>query len=60
LKDSSLGWGIQPTWPAMFLPLRIPIDHCLVSPDLKIVRRKIGRDIGSDHLPLLVDLGLSE
>jgi endonuclease/exonuclease/phosphatase (EEP) superfamily protein YafD len=60
LKDTSLGWGIQPTWPAMFLPLRIPIDHCLVSPDLKVVQRKIGRDVGSDHLPVVVDFGFTE
>ena len=60
LKDSSLGRGIQPSWPTMFLPLRIPIDHCLVSPGLKVVQRRIGRDVGSDHLPVVVDLGFTE
>jgi endonuclease/exonuclease/phosphatase (EEP) superfamily protein YafD len=60
LMDSSLGLGIQTSWPTMFLPLRIPIDHCLVSPDLKVVQRTIGHDVGSDHLPLVVDLGFTK
>ncbi|MCI0534832.1 MAG: endonuclease/exonuclease/phosphatase family protein, partial [Verrucomicrobiales bacterium] len=55
LKDSSLGFGLQATWPATFAPLRIPLDHCLLSPDLNVVRRSIGPHIGSDHLPLLLD-----
>jgi endonuclease/exonuclease/phosphatase (EEP) superfamily protein YafD len=57
LRDSRIGFGIQPTWPA-FLPaaFRIPIDHCLVTPDVEITRREIGPNVGSDHFPVVVDL----
>lgn len=55
LKNSGAGWGIQPTWPTYFLPLRIPIDHCLVSSGITITGRKIGPHLGSDHYPVIVD-----
>ena len=54
LKNSRMGVGILPTWPAP-VPL-IPIDHVLVSSDIKVRNISVGRDIGSDHLPLIVDL----
>lgn len=57
LRDSRPGWGVQPSWPSSLpLPLRIPIDHCLISTDLQIAGRWIGPDVGSDHLPVIVDL----
>lgn len=57
LVDSRRGRGIQGSWRAD-LPalLRIPIDHCLVSKKLRVIRREIGPDVGSDHLPVIVDL----
>ena len=55
LQDSLRGRGIQTSWPTSFLPLRIPLDHCLHSDSIKIVQRTIGPDIGSDHFPLIVD-----
>lgn len=57
LCDSSRKFGPQPTWPAR-LPwgLRIPIDHCLHSADLTVTRLQTGTQIGSDHLPLIIDL----
>lgn len=59
LVNSQLGFGMQGTWPAPLPPLlRIPIDHCLHSRDLVTLRRKVIDDsFGSDHLPLLVELG---
>lgn len=54
LVDSSRGYGYQPSWPAGRLWMGVPIDHCLVSPSIKIVERRILRPIGSDHLPLFV------
>ncbi|MBP7865437.1 MAG: endonuclease/exonuclease/phosphatase family protein [Acidobacteria bacterium] len=58
LKDSSRGFGVQPTWPSGNLFLRIPLDHCLHSPDVRVRDRVVGPYTGSDHYPLVVDLEL--
>ena len=57
LRDTERDGGIAFTWPAQ-LPIRIPIDHCLASPELLVVSRRAGRTTGSDHLPLIVDFML--
>ena len=44
------------SWPAEYCPLGITIDHCLVSPDIEVKQRLVGPDVGSDHLPVIVDL----
>ncbi len=54
LRDSRIGFGWQPTWPAGNSLLRIPIDHCLLEPELQVLDRQVGPDIGSDHLPIRV------
>jgi endonuclease/exonuclease/phosphatase (EEP) superfamily protein YafD len=59
LQDSTQGRGIQPTWPTQFPPLGIPIDHCLHSPGIHIVQKRVGPDVDSDHYPLIVDFTLS-
>ncbi|HLJ11032.1 MAG TPA: endonuclease/exonuclease/phosphatase family protein [Planctomycetaceae bacterium] len=56
LCDTRQGFGVQPSWPSALGRFGIPIDHCLVSPEIKVKRRAIGADVGSDHLPLIVDL----
>jgi endonuclease/exonuclease/phosphatase (EEP) superfamily protein YafD len=58
LIDSRKGFGIQPTWPVQFAPLRIPIDHCLISPNIAIRRWTRGPRVGSDHFPIIVDFSL--
>jgi DNA-binding CsgD family transcriptional regulator len=58
LVDSQRGFGLQGSWP-VGLPLRISIDHCLHDPTLATVTRALGPDLGSDHLPLRVDLAWS-
>lgn len=55
LKDSASGFGVQATWPNFMPLLLIPLDHCLHSPAVSIVKREIGSDVGSDHYPLIVD-----
>lgn len=60
LRNSRVGFGLLPSWsPRRWLPwLAIPIDHCLLSPEILVQKMQLGRDIGSDHLPLLVELAL--
>ena len=55
LRDGTLGKGFQPTWPTSLLPLLIPIDHCLYSLGIHVVYRIVGKDVGSDHYPVVVD-----
>ena len=67
LLNARQGFGIVPTWrpiripfvrlpSALFWLLAIPIDHCLVSPAIAVTRIHPGPNVGSDHLPLVVDL----
>ncbi|MBX3172553.1 MAG: endonuclease/exonuclease/phosphatase family protein [Candidatus Eremiobacteraeota bacterium] len=53
------GFGVLATWPSA-LPnfLRIAIDQCFVSPDVKVVDCRVGPLVGSDHLPLIVGVTL--
>ncbi len=45
----------HPSWPTSFGWLGISIDHCLTSESLRIVSRRSGPDLGSDHLPIIFD-----
>lgn len=60
MRNAALGRGYQPTWPAGFSLLKIPIDHCLVSDALRVGSFRTGADVGSDHLPIVVDLSFRE
>jgi endonuclease/exonuclease/phosphatase (EEP) superfamily protein YafD len=60
LKDSSQGRGVQPTWPTDNPLLLIPIDHCLHSSDIHMVRKIIGPKVGSDHYPVIVDFTIKK
>ena len=58
LRNARSGFGILPTWPT-FMPLvYIPIDHFLVSKEIGVLKIRTGRNVGSDHLPLITDLVL--
>jgi len=59
LLDSALTTGLTLTWPVQLAPLRIPIDHCLVSPEIQVLRRVRGPKVGSDHFPIIIDLTLA-
>ncbi len=57
MQDSSLSLGLTPTWPAYLPPpLRIPLDQCYTGNGCRAVRKETGPFIGSDHLPLLVEV----
>jgi endonuclease/exonuclease/phosphatase (EEP) superfamily protein YafD len=56
LRDSAKGRGIMGSWPAGLPLLRIPLDHCLVSPSVQVTSRWLGPKAGGDHLPLVVEL----
>ena len=59
LRDGRLGFGLLPTWPARWGVLGIPIDHALISPAVTIHQMEIGRDVGSDHRPLVIEFSVS-
>jgi endonuclease/exonuclease/phosphatase (EEP) superfamily protein YafD len=59
LKNSSQGRGLFGSWHANLPVLRIPLDHCLVSPEIHVLDKRLGPNIGSDHLPVIVDLQIS-
>jgi len=58
LKNSMKHFGFQPSWPTGNRFLRIPLDHMLHSPEILIHNRIVGSDVGSDHLPLIVDFSV--
>ena len=60
LHDSARGFGLQLTWPVEQPFLRLPIDHCLVSPGIEIRARRVGPSIGSDHFPLILDFSIDD
>lgn len=59
LHNSANGFGLQPTWPSSMPWLSIPIDHVLLSQNLRVAYFEVGEDIGSDHFPLIVGLGFA-
>lgn len=58
LRNVRDGLGIFPTWPTFLPILMIPIDHAFITEGLKVTGVKTGKHIGSDHLPLIIDLSL--
>ncbi len=59
LQDTRKGFGLEATWPTMWPLMKIPLDHVLVSRDIHTAERRVGPEIGSDHLPVFVKLILN-
>lgn len=56
LKNVSPRRDLFGSWPA-WLPFgRIPLDHGLVSPTIRVIEKHLGPPVGSDHLPLILEL----
>ena len=56
LRNARYGFGLGATWPAHYSVFGLPLDHVLVSPEIEVVSFRVGPDIGSDHLPIIVEL----
>jgi endonuclease/exonuclease/phosphatase (EEP) superfamily protein YafD len=59
LLDSHRGHWLEGSWPSWGALLRVPIDNCLVSPDVAVLERRYAEDVGSDHFPLIIRFGFS-
>ncbi len=60
LNDVADGAGLKGTWPdGLWFTGRIGIDHVLTSPGICSFDRQLGPALGSDHLPVIVDLAVS-
>ncbi|NET32105.1 MAG: endonuclease/exonuclease/phosphatase family protein [Cyanothece sp. SIO1E1] len=59
LIDSRKGFGLLTTWPTWFSLARITLDHCLVSEGILVKSREVGGHIGSDHLPIVIKIGMN-
>jgi endonuclease/exonuclease/phosphatase (EEP) superfamily protein YafD len=58
LRDPRTGRGFFNTYPVKYPFLRFPIDHVFLSSHFSVLRLKTLEDIGSDHLPMLIDVYL--
>jgi endonuclease/exonuclease/phosphatase (EEP) superfamily protein YafD len=60
LHDASMQQPFEPTWRAPLPFLGLAIDHVLTSPGLAVTCSRTGADVGSDHLPVIADIGIEE
>lgn len=50
--------GLRPSWPVWLpAPLRLPLDHVWVRGRLALRQARLGPAFGSDHLPLVAEIG---
>jgi endonuclease/exonuclease/phosphatase (EEP) superfamily protein YafD len=58
LVDTRRGRGLAFTWPTYLPIVAIPIDHCVVSKEFRVIAERRLSRIGSDHYPILTVLAL--
>ena len=59
LRNARKGFGVLPTGRGAQKPMPLagtPIDHCLVNEHVAVANCRTGAPLGSDHLPIIVDL----
>ncbi len=56
IKNARAGHGPLGSWPVWIPFLRLPLDQCFVSTKIDVVNCQLGPAIGSDHLPLIIDI----
>jgi endonuclease/exonuclease/phosphatase (EEP) superfamily protein YafD len=59
LRPAAKGFGIYPTWRYKTMLLGVPLDHILVSDEWQVASYILGRDVGSDHFPVIAELYLA-
>jgi endonuclease/exonuclease/phosphatase (EEP) superfamily protein YafD len=59
LTDSRRGRTLSPSWPTYLPVLGIPIDHCLVSEEIRVIAHRRLPAFGSDHYPILAELAIA-
>jgi vancomycin resistance protein VanJ len=59
LRDARTPREFEHTWPVTFEHAKIglAIDHSFAHPSLPLIKRVIGPDLGSDHMPVTVTFG---
>jgi endonuclease/exonuclease/phosphatase (EEP) superfamily protein YafD len=58
LRDTGPYRGLLATWLSRVPFVGLLIDQVLVSPSIGILANRLGPDVGSDHLPVIVDLAV--
>jgi endonuclease/exonuclease/phosphatase (EEP) superfamily protein YafD len=48
------------SWPTWSSLLRVPLDNCFLSGGVLVRAYRDGPNVGSDHRPLVVDLGVTK
>lgn len=59
LLDPRIGRSLYPTFPAAYPFLRYPLDHAFYSEGLALVSFRRLSKVGSDHLPVLIELAVA-
>ncbi|MEQ9266917.1 MAG: endonuclease/exonuclease/phosphatase family protein [Balneolaceae bacterium] len=60
LIDSRLGYGLFTSWNAQWSLISVAIDHAFVTNGIEVINRGVGKEIGSDHLPITIEIGWKE
>lgn len=60
LRDSAAGRGFGSTWLSRWPLLGLRIDHVLIGRRFAVADHNVGPDLGSDHLPVIVNLWWQE